>query len=453
MSKKIHIPASLLSSARGAALKVLFHVEHGQTAQSALAAVIGEKTGSAALPVQERNLCSELVYGVLRYEHRLNFILRPFLKQPEKTPLALLLILRLGVYSLLFQEKIPPHAAVYTAVSLTSAVCGKSLSRVTNGVLRSVQRLGNVLYNQNFYTTTDKIVEAGLSRYFSLPLWLVQLWRKAYGEKNADKLMQRSLSRPWSGLRFNPHHKESENLRKALCAYLDENHYASVTEYGLAVAPGKLPEFLCDRRLADWIAEGAVSFQSAGSQAVLQALGCTHWQKPVWDACAGYGGKSMALLEAGVRCALASDISLKRLHHLPDVCRRLGLDAPSIVLGNAAQPPLQTWSGHILADVPCSGHGVLSRRPDLRKRITPERTRQLQLLQRQILAKLTAVLAPGSQLAYITCALDPAENEKAIHNVLEGRHDLMLKTQWQTPHDHPWMEGMYGALLEKTVKA
>ncbi|MDO5483473.1 MAG: transcription antitermination factor NusB [Desulfovibrionaceae bacterium] len=438
--------AALSVTARSAALAALELVEGGQTAQTALAHML---TGAGqALSPADKNLCSELVYGVLRNELRLDHVLRCFLKRPQGLPPKLVLVMRMGAYSLLFQEKIPPHAAVHSAVALARAVCGQNLSRVVNGVLRSVQRLGQAPLEPDFYLQGAS-PEAGLALFYSLPLWLMALWRQAYGEEAALRLAGRSQARPWTGLRFNRQHDSAAGLRQALTQVLEPGCWEAVGAHGLAVAPGHLPEAVAGQSLAGWHDQGVFSYQSAGSQLVLEALGCLGWAGPVWDACAGYGGKSVPLLEAGARVSLASDMSRERLRHVPGLCRRLGLVAPMLLLADAGRSPLRRWPGHIIADVPCSGLGVLARRPDLRKRASPENTRRLMQTQARILAGLAERLQMGNELAYITCTLDPAENERAIGAFLVAHKGFELRCQWQSDHAHPWLEGMYGAVLRK----
>ena len=102
----------------------------------------------------------------------------------------------------------------------------------------------------------------------------------------------------------------------------------------------------------------------------------------------------------------------------------------------------------MLVDAPCSGLGVLARRPDIRRR-PQQQAVDHELLQHKILERLVGLLQPGRQLAYITCTLRVQENEKQIERLMRDHSDLQLCNQWQTPNDHPWLEGMFGALLRK----
>ena len=245
----------------------------------------------------------------------------------------------------------------------------------------------------------------GLCRYYSLPRWLGDLWHDAYGGEAALCLMRRSFARPWSGVRVNARHEAAEELLAGLRHCAKEGCGEAVGRWGVAFAPGELPAHVLGQSLSLWRASGALSLQSAGSQLAVQALELDCWDAPVWDACAGFGGKSVALLEQGIDVTLCTDRSWSRLRHLPGVCRELHLPRPAVCLADACAPPLRGWNGHILLDAPCSGLGVLARRPDIRKdsRRTPADLKQLAALQDRMLLRLSALLQQGRELAYSTC--------------------------------------------------
>ena len=124
---------------------------------------------------------------------------------------------------------------------------------------------------------------------------------------------------------------------------------------GVRFAPGTQPEYL-----RDYLRQGRISFHGAGSQLVLEALGAPHWEGPVWDACAGRGGKTLALMELGVPLLAASDTYQPRLRGLRDDARRLVIAPPPLFCASAAEPALRGAPKTILLDVPCSGLGTLS---------------------------------------------------------------------------------------------
>lgn len=434
---------------RSAALQALLLVDSGLNVQQAVAAVLAPPATAQAvpaLPPQERNLCAELVYGYLRAELRIAAILDAVLPRPGSLPRPMILLLGLAVYALQFQERVPDHAAVHSAVDAVRRLYGQGLARVANGALRSVQRRNDEFQHIEFYKKrcNSREIDA-LALFYAVPSWLAHCWEAAFGRATAVSLLRRSFMRPWSALRINARHPAASLLLASLRAQGGEG----VGDYGVVFPPGGMPQHIGGREISAWQREGALSLQAAGSQAVLEALGLFAWDAPVWDVCAGFGGKTLALLERDVPVRLAVDRSPARLRLLPGECRRLRLTQPATVIADGMRPPLSRWDGHILVDAPCSGLGVLARRPDIRRR-PEEALAQHAAAQRALLSACAALLRPGRQLAYVTCTLRPEENEGAVAALLQQQPALRLLRRWRTPHDHPWLEGMYGALLQKT---
>lgn len=427
------------ASGRDAALATIRACLDGKPLQEALDFVLS----SAKLARRDRDFCANAAYGYFRQKIRLDFTLDKLLANPKKTPPGLRLILGLACCSLLFQDGAPDYAVIDEAVSQARREFGPTLAKVANGVLRSAQRRRAELTSREWFA--ENAGDDGLALWYSLPPAVFRLWRNAYGEEAALALARRSIARPWSGVRPNPASSEYAGLKQRLDQAVASGDAAAVGRRGYAFP--QTPDFFKGKNGARLRAIGAFSFQGAGSLAVLEGLGIDNWRDPVWDCCAGFGGKTTALLEAGVPVALASDPSRKRLRGLVGDCARLSLPEPFIVQASAIRPPLKRWDGHILADVPCSGLGVLARRPDLRLR-APDFAGLIRL-QKELLRNVADLLAPGRELAYLTCALNPAENEEQIAALLADSPGLELAKTWQTPIDHPWLEGMFGALIRR----
>mgnify|MGYP002609984657 FL=1 len=351
-------------TARNAALRTLLLTDAGMPVQAALDMALGAaphapagQVGSAAfgtaLAARDRHLCAELAYGCLRAETRIDYVLGRVLPRPGGLPRPLRHILALGVYGLLLQDRTPPHAVLHEAVEQARTLYGPRLAGLTNGALRSVQRLGEAPRHEDFYRQGAADPLGALALFCAAPDWLARLWARAYGEADAALLLRRSCGRPWSGLRVNARRPEGAALLTALRALPGA---AAVGDWGVALGPGELPESVMDRPLAHWQAQGALSFQSAGSQRVLAALDLYALEGPVWDMCAGYGGKTAALLERGVAVGLCTDSSFGRLRALPGHCARLGLHLPSVCLppvclADAARPPQVRRKNRTLAAV------------------------------------------------------------------------------------------------------
>lgn len=404
----------------------------------------------AALPEAERrdkNLTAEYFYGALRQEIRLTWILGRVLPEPKKLPLPLRRLLLVAVYGILLLERVPAYAVLSTAVDAARCAYGPGLAKLTNGVLRSVQRLEASVQETDFYRQAGETADcpAVRARFLSLPKEIYAIWEQAYGRETAEKLALRSLARPVPAFRIHAGRPQAAELRQKLM-HAGETAPLAVGDWGIAF-PGGLPSLEHGKGLTSLMDDGRLSSQSAGSQWLMAAL----WKEaafgeiPLWDACCGYGGKSALVAEQGGLPAFCTDASWQRLHGLPQHFHRLHLSVPSLALADGRHPPVRQWPGNILADVPCSGLGVLARRPDIRRHV--KRIQEFPQLQYDLALALSQRLLPGRCLIYMTCTLRPEENEKVVQR-LEAA-GLRCLAQQQTPHDHLFMEGMFGAVLQK----
>lgn len=425
--------------ARQTALQTLLRLGEQGTVQAVLDATLR----AARLERRDSALATELVYGYLRTELRIDCVLSALLARPRKLPPEMYTALGMAAYALLFLQRIPHHATVDWTVRHVRARFGMRLAGVANGALRSLIRLGEAPLRPEFYHAPASTPEERLAAYYAMPLWIVRLWRTAYGEETAERLLARAFTPPWPSIRCNARHPEYAALLTAAV----EAGGVRVGEHGVAFAPGAVPEMLLRQDIAVWHGAGALSWQAAGSQEALAHAG--EWGRVVWDACAGQGGKSLALLEDGVPVGLCSDMHSGRLRLLQRTAERLGMACPPCARASALRPPLRRWEGDMLLDVPCSGLGTLARRPEIRRRRDMTDVHDLVALQRQMLASAWHCLSPGGGLIYMTCTLNPAENGEQIAAFLREHPAARCESQWQTPHEHPWMEGMFVARLCK----
>jgi 16S rRNA (cytosine967-C5)-methyltransferase len=423
---------------------------------------------------QDAALATELVYGYLRTEIRISWLLRRFLKAPEKLPPEALLTLGVAAHEILHLDRIPAYAAVDWAVTHIRLRFGPGLGKLANAVLRNVARLGGDARNADLYRADLPDQRDFLGVYHAAPRWLVDLWCDAYGMDRAAALLAASAQAPAPAARVNAARPEWEALRDRLVA---EHGGARCGHAGVVFPAGGFPA-----EVAALEREGLLSRQGAASQTVLDALRPDTWEGPVWDACCGRGGKALALLERGVDVRLCSDPNAARLHGLRADAARLGLALPALVRASATQPPcaidmtgttgttdITGTTGAfrtILIDAPCSGLGTLSRRPDIKLRRTPADLGTLAALQARILDAAVAALPPGGRMAYITCTLNPAENEAQIDRLLAatcptsmslpaggakaaGASRLTVEARHVTPVDSPSREFFFGVLLRK----
>ncbi len=345
-------------------------------------------------------LATAIIYGYARHNARLRYALKPFLQKPEKLPPALYLLLQLAVYETLFLERVPEYATVHAWVDVAKKRAGTRMAGLANGVLRALVREKDNVQKRDASVCeqAEKVTSAEtLALYASLPVWLTQMWLEFYGKEAAYFFCKNTLFAPAATYRLNPkapgifaaQHKEN----------IEEN-----TEMA---------------EKAGWI-----SRQGINSQRLAEIATKAFTQGPVWDACAGRGGKTLAMLENGVDVRLVSDTHAGRLADLKANASRLGLPEPDIFTGKAEEAQekaRQMGIRHILLDAPCSGLGTLGRNPELRFRLTadhmsplPQRVADAQKIQADLLEALWQVLPAGGSLLYSTCAVNPHENEGQI---------------------------------------
>ncbi len=443
--------------ARSLAVQVLLHVKPSQPLQASL------DTGlrNTSLTQKDHALCTELAYGTMRFALRLDAVLDTLMKKRSAVPQEMQVILRVAAYALLYLDRVPHHATVNWAVEIIKRRFGQSLSKVTNGTLRSIIRLEGKALERDFY--------AQACDYFSVPAWLYKHTVASYGQEDAERIFTRSLQRPKIGIRLNPRHK----LYDALKEYFENNGKSETVEAvegehdtassftakavgwtGFVFEQGHCPREVLGQNTNKLHDAGAFSWQAAGSQIVLkkcfEAVPDLKFS-PLWDACAGQGGKSLALLEQGLEVPLATDINKGRLMLLRETAHRLKVPCPEVVCASASSFVTQDWQGNILLDVPCSGFGTLSRRPEIRLHRSQNDMLNLVGLQKKILRASYAALAAGQYIIYMTCTLNPVENEKLLAKFLEQESGAQMVFSWQTPHDHAYLEGMYVAVIKKSA--
>ncbi len=434
-NKKAAAPSAL--PAREAALRILERSGVATPVQALL-----DRTLSAGnFSRQEAALTTELVYGYLRSEIRLSWLLSQFLRSPGKLPPAMHIILGMATYELLYLDRIPAHASVSAAVDAVRTRFGQGLSRVANGVLRSLLRHTEAedVFAPAYFESHIPDSLKRLSIRYSLPDWIVGLWVEAYGQDRAEACAEASSRIPWACVRINAAREGWERLREELSGDGEAFGFAGV----------RFPPGYSSASLHSLFARGFLSLQGAGSQQVLQALGAGDWQGPVWDACAGRGGKTLALMEMGIPILAATDVHFPRLRGLHDDAMRLKLSPPPLICASATAPAFAGTPRTILLDVPCSGLGTLARHPDLRILRSPAQVHELVLLQEKILETAWRMLPSGGHIAYVTCTLNPDENEKQIGRFLDRHLEATLDRQWESRPDAFGSDLMYGALLCK----
>jgi len=385
--------------------------------------------------------------GVLRYQDALDDRLARLVRLGwDSVAPALRDLLRLGAYQLLHLDRIPPHAAVSTAVELAREMAGNAPAGFVNAVLR---RLGREATPGPLVSSADPV--AILAREHTHPEWLVAGWVARFGAEETAALLRWNNGRP--PLVLQPARQDVQ----ALAAMLDAAGVQSApAPFGAgliveATRPGELPGY----------AEGAFFVQDA-AQALVARFADIPAGGRVLDACAAPGGKAIAL-GRGARLLVAAERNRRRLARLRENLRRAGSGHEQVIVADAGAPPVRPLDA-VLLDAPCLGTGTFSRHPDARLRVTAEALRDLARTQAALLEGVARVVRPGGLLVYATCSLEPEENEEQVAHFLtrhpEFRRDPSRAVPAEClspegdlvllPHRHG-TDGAYGARLRRVA--
>lgn len=431
--------------ARDVALDVLVRVEQGAFANVALPAVLRR----SSLDARERAQATDLVYGTLRrlrsVDHLLSLALdRPFARLEPPVRAAL----RVGAYQLL--DGAPAHAAVDETVSAIGRRTPRARGFV-NAVLRTIAGMGPAWP----WPEGEDVTSFGIRA--SVPDWMVELLEHDLGRTDARVMLAAANDPGVLTLRPNRRRTNADDLA------------AELARGGAQVERGRLvPESLLVRGAGDpaalpCVREGRATPQDQASQAVAGLVGAQPGER-LLEVGAAPGGKATALAEAmdddGVVVAL--DANANRTGLVARAAARLGLRAVSpVVADGRALPVAPGTCARVLVDAPCTGLGVLRRRPEARWRVTEGAVEELAALQRELVAAAAQALAPGGRLVYSVCTLTAAETV-AIDEWLAVTHPDL---EPQPPPGPPWTpvgrgarllpqaagtDGMYALLLRRT---
>lgn len=401
-----------MSNPRNTALNVLMKIEQDNAYSNiALNNAIRENKLSGV----DSSFVSALVYGVLERKITLDYIIKQYSKIPlKKIELKTKMILRLGILQLLFMDKIPESAAVNESVNLAKKHKLQKSSGFINGILRSITR------SEEKYRLPDKSDKVlYYSVKYSAPQELVKLWINSYGELNTEQLLKSLGGRPKICARVNTLKSDKNSLIAELAK---ENVKAE--EIPFLENAVSLTETGSIERLSAY-KSGKLHIQDASSQLCVDFLS----PKPrevLLDICSAPGGKSFTA--AQYMCdrgkIFACDLYDHKLKLISDGAKRLGIHSIVTLKRDGASSDVSLpLADKILCDVPCSGLGILSRKPEIRYKDNLI-TADLPELQYKILCQSAQYLANGGRLVYSTCTLNPAENNKNARRFLEEHPDF-----------------------------
>lgn len=417
--------------------------------------LLDSELSSRDLESRDRRLLMELATGVVRWRSRLDWVLAGFYRGDyDEVHPVVRNAMRVALYQLFFLDRIPDSAAVNESVGLVKRMEGAKAASLVNGVLRSIiRRAGSISWPDR---AAD---EAGyLSVMHSHPRWMVERWIERFGPEETEDLLAANNRRPGLALRVNPLGTTIANVRAQL---EQEGIHTTQSRFDSGVLRSNSLGSIADHHL---FRSGAVTVQD---EAAVLASRITDVRPgmEVIDLCAAPGGKTTAMAEMmyGMGRIRAVDRHERRVKAVEEAARRLGVDAiTETIVGDARSmdgPPADV----VLVDAPCSGLGVIDRKPDIKWTRSIEDIHRTVSLASEILDNAANLVKPGGRLVYSTCTIEPEENDDVVSSFIErhpeysltplprsipqeARDGLYLRTY---PHRHG-IDGAFGAVLTRS---
>lgn len=390
---------------------------------------------------QERAFITRVVEGTLERMIEMDYIINQFSKvKVNKMKPIIRLILRSGVYQMKYMDSIPDRAVCNESVKLAERKGFSGLKGFVNGVLRNISR--NL--DQITYPGEDAGAEC-LSVRYSLPEWLVRQWADCYGEDAVREMGAAFLKECDTCIRCNLNAAGKEEIKKSL-----EREGVSVAEdleipYALHIKGYDYLTKLESFRKGYFYVQDISSMETA------------EWAEPrkgdvVIDVCAAPGGKAIHLAEKleGSGRVIARDLTEHKVGIMLENIARSGLSNIEAQQWDATvyDAAMKEAADIVLADLPCSGLGVLGKKTDLKYKMTPAMQKDLAKLQRKILGTVHAYVKPGGKLVYSTCTVNKEENEENARWFLQEYPEFtLLKEQQRFPGSGG--DGFYIALFQK----
>ena len=378
---------------RELAMQTILRV-HGAGAYANVA--LAETLRAAQPTERDRRFLTELVYGVVKAGDTIDYMIGKYVSDLRKAQPAIRTLLRLGFYQIFFMDKIPVSAACNTAVELAKKYGRRGTASFVNGVLRTALR-------EPERAALPKGRDArSLALREQHPLWMTERWVRAYGYERAE----------------------------ALCRCNNTSAPLSVRTNTLCISRTQLIEKFetagVKARTSAWVPEGVILRAHGALNVLAPEPGMT-----VIDACAAPGGKTTHIAQRMENRGriLAFDIYEEKIRRIERNAKRLSISIIEAAVLDAREigAHYKEQADRVLVDAPCSGLGVLRRKPDARWRKSASDRKTLPPLQREILASAAQAVRKGGVLVYSTCTMEDCENTAVVEHFLKTHPDFSLE--------------------------
>jgi 16S rRNA (cytosine967-C5)-methyltransferase len=405
-------------TAREVALEVLTRVEEDKSYSNLM---LNQTLQKHPLERADIGLATEIVYGTIARLNTIDYFLDRFInKGISKLQPWVRCLLRLSFYQLHYLERIPDHAIVSEAVNIAKRKGHQGISGMVNGVLRSVLRNKAELVLPTGLPEVKRI-----SLEHSHPEWLVKRWIGQLGADLTERICAANNEAPLVSIRTNVLRQSREQL-------LTQLHEAGIQAEASPLAPsGVRIQGSGNMALHSGYQEGLYSIQDESSMLVAEAVDPQPGMK-VLDCCAAPGGKTAHMAEKmkDTGSIMASDLHEHKKKLIEDQAKRLGLTSIHTLVADAQhldQFAVESTFDRILLDAPCSGLGVIRRKPDLKWVKLEKEIAEISELQYRILSRVHHLLKPGGILVYSTCTIEHDENEGLVRRFIEEHPDYELE--------------------------
>ncbi len=443
----------IYQTAREVAVKVLNRIER---TDSYLDKLLDFELRNSELSKLDKSFLTELVNGTIRWKAKIDYVISQFYRGDyAKLDINIKNAIRIAMYQIMFLERVPQSAAVNEAVEFVKKLRGQFLANLVNAILRtSIRKIGSVEYP----SIEDDPVKA-LSTVHSFPAWLVRRFINRFGVYESEQLLTSLNERPRLSIRVNPKKIAPEELA------------SSFVSKGLKVTHGRfIPNFYYVEGLSrigelDSFREGQFTVQDESAGLVSKLLDPKPGER-ILDMCAAPGGKTTHILELtnGGADVTAIEKYENRAKLIHDSIDRMGYDHAKIVVADAARYSDAILFDKVLIDAPCTGFGVMRKKPDSKWKREPEDIDLLNEIQTNILENAARLLKPNGIMVYSTCTIEAAENQEVVQAFLSRHPEYQLEPADSLvdrslvskegfvetfPHRHD-MDGSFAARLRKT---
>lgn len=400
--------------ARQLTLEVLLEMEKSSTYANGLIKDVLDKYDYE--DQRDKAFFKRLTENTLERRITLDWVLNCFSKTPvEKMKPLIRNLLRLSACQILYMDNIPDSAACNEAVKLAKRRGFSSLSGFVNGVLRTIAK------NKDNLQWPDQTKEPirYLSVFYGLPEWILKLWEEQYGMEVLKKKLPFMADKRPVTLRFKENLSEKE-LAAVMMSFSENGieakkhpYFETAWELGSFEGVTSLPGF----------EEGQFYVQDVSSMLAVTAAGIVPGMQVI-DLCSAPGGKAVLACEKlqGTGMLRAGDVSANKTDKIRENAQRMGCTNMEISIWDATVTNEENlnWADVMLADVPCSGLGVMGRKKDIRYRVTRQDLDSLAKLQKEIITASWQYVKPGGVLLYSTCTVDRLENEKMVKFITDN---------------------------------